>query len=821
MSVRFKVLLLFFSSLLLIAICTVIITNALFSMNNNEQELKSSEENLKIINLIINNEKSGIAYTTGDWSRWDDTYEFIKDGNSEYLNSNLQNDTFASLNLNFIIFLNKNGDVVYSKGFDLTSNSIFTIDNETINQINKNNLLNTLRGIDDTHVGLLYLSGKLAIAAAYPITSSDLKQLPDGTLIMGRFLNNSFVDYINGISQNTVEFQDSINANADITFKGLNDNNNLKLQRNSNTLTGFSLLKDIYGSSSIMVKFTSERSAYNLGFQYITIALGIFFIFMIVLIISNFLFLKKIFLDRLNKLTHFLNTVAENKNLSSQIVMSGKDEIYQLSNSANKMLSELDSAYNKINIMDERFNLIMEATNDGYFDINLKTKELYIDPLWKKLIGFKSDDEKTYLRYFYDCIDPEFREKVRAKFQTFINSNQEYYNMEFKIMINSGETIWINHRGKIVERDENGIPVRLISVLSNITSRMKNEIEIMYLSYSDKLTGLKNRSYMEKMFDKIDQKGTKQYSIIMGDLNGLKLTNDAFGHKEGDKLLCAIAEILRNNCAKDDEVARWGGDEFVVLVVDKKKKYVNGLIDKIKVSCERSNDTKIKFSISLGSAETEGRYVLTEELMKIAEERMYRNKLLEHRSVRNSTIISLETSLFEKDSETEEHTQRLSNMSKQIGIQLALSQDKLDELELLGLLHDIGKIGVPEQILNKPGKLTDKEWKIMKSHTEIGYRIATSIPELAHIANDILCHHEKFDGTGYPQGLKGQEIPILSRIVNIVDSFDAMTHNRCYKNAYSLEKAEEELKKCAGKQFDPELVLVFFKLLDTGAIDLT
>ena len=144
----------------------------------------------------------------------------------------------------------------------------------------------------------------------------------------------------------------------------------------------------------------------------------------------------------------------------------------------------------------------------------------------------------------------------------------------------------------------------------------------------------------------------------------------------------------------------------------------------------------------------------------------------------------------------------------------------MDELALLGILHDIGKIAIPEVILLKPDKLTNEEWEVMKTHTEIGYRIAASSPELAHIADEILCHHERYDGTGYPQGLVGKDIPKLSRLLSIADSFDVMTHDRVYKKAMSFANAVEELKSCSGKQFDPEMVEAFLKLLYEHSIDI-
>ena len=355
--------------------------------------------------------------------------------------------------------------------------------------------------------------------------------------------------------------------------------------------------------------------------------------------------------------------------------------------------------------------------------------------------------------------------------------------------------------------------------LANETNRMLSTLdsayrEILFLSYSDKLTSLKNRAYMERMFDELDKNKKDNYYIIMGDLNGLKLTNDALGHSEGDKLLCFVGKILTESCAEDDIISRWGGDEFIILTKNKQEVYVANLIDKIKDYCENELEFHFKISVAWGYAGNSEENQNTDTVMSLAEKRMYRNKLMDNKSARSAAINSLLRTLHEKHSETEAHTMRIKKLSIELGKKIGLTKEKLDELELLSSLHDIGKIGIPEQILMKPAKLTDEEWTIMKTHSDIGYRIASSTPELAHIANKILAHHERYDGSGYPNKLKGEEIPLLSRIISIVDSFDVMTHKRVYKEAFDKEYVIEELKRCAGTQFDPELTKEFIILLE-------
>ncbi|MFW6381744.1 MAG: HD-GYP domain-containing protein, partial [Bacillota bacterium] len=295
------------------------------------------------------------------------------------------------------------------------------------------------------------------------------------------------------------------------------------------------------------------------------------------------------------------------------------------------------------------------------------------------------------------------------------------------------------------------------------------------------------------------------------DVNGLKLVNDAFGHDLGDRLLVQIARLLDNCCRQEDVVARWGGDEFVILLPRTGRQAARRIINRINRACKKAGDDPIQPSISLGFITKEEESSDIWDKLKTAEKWMYKHKLLESESARSSIISSLEETLWEKDYETKEHAQRIKNMALKMGQALGLPENKLDELILLAGLHDIGKIAISDSILLKPDSFTEKEWEAMKKHPEIGYRIAQASSELVPVAEGILHHHEWWDGSGYPYGLSGEDIPLTSRIICIVDAFDVMVHERPYKQPIGVEEALVELKRCAGQQFDPELVRVFEK----------
>lgn len=351
-----------------------------------------------------------------------------------------------------------------------------------------------------------------------------------------------------------------------------------------------------------------------------------------------------------------------------------------------------------------------------------------------------------------------------------------------------------------------------VATFMDITRLKKMEEQIKYLSFHDKLTGLYNRTFFEEELRRLDTQRQLPLSVIMGDLNGLKLLNDAFGHEAGDRQLARIANILGSCCRKDDIIARWGGDEFVLLLPKTEAKTARSICERISNACKESMDMPIPLSIALGSATKTNPSQQIKQILKDSEDRMYQHKLLESSSARSSIIASLEKTLAERNYETEEHAQRLKDLAIQMGKSIGLSDSELDELALLTTLHDIGKIAIPDAIIIKQGPLTPEEWQTMKKHAEIGYRIAQSSPELATIATAILSHHENWDGSGYPQGLMGSQIRVISRIVAIVDAYDAMTHKRPYREPLTKEEAMAEIRHCSGSQFDPELVETFITI---------
>jgi len=454
---------------------------------------------------------------------------------------------------------------------------------------------------------------------------------------------------------------------------------------------------------------------------------------------------------------------------------------------------------------------LLNSMPDLIFYKNIDGKYIGCNQSFAELVG--RDTDSIIGHTDYDFFEREQAEFFREMDRTMLAQCDERMNEEnvtypdgIKICLETLKTPYYDSNGKVSG---------LIGVSRDITERKNREEEILYLNYHDVLTGLYNRAFFDNEKNRLDVADSLPFSVIIGDINGLKFVNDAFGHEQGDILLIEIAKILTSCCGKNEIIARTGGDEFCILLPRTDEKKTNHIVESIKQACIDYADQKDKetyyTSISLGyAAKTNVDESLT-DVIRLAEEYMYRHKLLEHKSLHSAIISSIKITMYEKSNETEEHAERMAEMAKKLGRALSLKEDDLVSLELVSTLHDIGKISIDQRILNKPGPLTEDEWVQIKKHPDVGYRIALTVPELSRVAEYILCHHERWDGKGYPQGLVGDEIPVISRVLTLVDSYDAMTQDRFYKKAMSKEDAILEIRKNAGTQFDPELSEIFIE----------
>lgn len=350
----------------------------------------------------------------------------------------------------------------------------------------------------------------------------------------------------------------------------------------------------------------------------------------------------------------------------------------------------------------------------------------------------------------------------------------------------------------------------------NFKDRLFNIKHRGKMLYRDKLTGLYNRDFFEEELSRLDTKRQLPISIIVGDINGLKLINDAFGHQMGDKTLEKAAEILTSTFRKEDILCRVGGDEFIALLPKTSKDTALEIYERVKYKCEINPLDFIKVNISLGVATKESNDTDTdiEEVLKRAENRMYFNKLKESKEAKLLMIKSLKSRLEKITYETKFHYGRLKILCMKMAEELNLSDREKEELNLLCEFHDIGKVGISKNILQKQGCLNSDEWEEVRRHSEIGYYIAKEFKEASPVDELILIHHERWDGKGYPGLLKSDEIPLAARIFAIADAYDVMVNDTPYKTRMNKVQALNEIKDKSGSQFDPKLAELFIKVME-------
>ena len=476
---------------------------------------------------------------------------------------------------------------------------------------------------------------------------------------------------------------------------------------------------------------------------------------------------------------------------------------------------------NELNIKLNEYRLIttLHSIGDAVIATNPEGQIIMMNRMAENLTGWNWDKAQNQpLNMILNTIVTQMDDGTQSN---GISSLHPLSETDDSIVLTSqnGQQFYISVNRSHIEDHQRNFFGEVI-VFRDVTQAKYENDEIRYISYHDKLTGLFNRTFFEEEIARLNTARQYPITIMMGDCNGLKIANDLFGHLEGDRLLQTIAEIIKVSIRHEDIAARWGGDEFVIILPQTDEQVGLEIRERILNYCACSDHVPIQPSLAIGSATTTEFDLDLTEVIKQAEDRMYRHKLLESKSNRNSLIRSIEKMVYEKSFETEEHANRLKEISQKVGRAVGLSDYEQEELSILSVLHDIGKIGIPDRILLKSSGLTDAEWEIMKQHSEKGYNLAKATPELVKIAESILHHHERWDGTGYPSGQKGEDIPKLSRILTIIDAYDVITHSRSYKLARSSHEALQEIEKCAGTQFDPELAKIFIELMgDDRVID--
>lgn len=372
----------------------------------------------------------------------------------------------------------------------------------------------------------------------------------------------------------------------------------------------------------------------------------------------------------------------------------------------------------------------------------------------------------------------------------------------------------------LVDQGEDEIALMTFHIQKMLNQLKDSHDRSQYMNSYDPLTKVHNRSYYERFLAQFSGCGSQPRGVIVCDIDGLQLANDLVGHQYGDELLCRVSAALVELCPEDAMIARVGGDEFVAIIADGRESFLNNLCCRIqnRVLEESSEDRSlVSLSLSLGFAGSDAESLPLGELVRLAENLMRREKLHRSQSGSSSLVSTLRSALGARDYLTEGHASRMRELTLMMAPRMGMTPRSIPDLLLFTEFHDVGKIGVPDSILFKPGPLDEGERARMRRHCEIGHEIAIATTELAPIADFILKHHEWWNGEGYPLGLREEEIPLECRILAVVDAWDAMTNDRPYRGAMSVSEAIAELRRGSGGQFDPRVVDKFVSIIEIEA----
>ncbi|MFP4370858.1 MAG: diguanylate cyclase domain-containing protein [Halanaerobium sp.] len=462
----------------------------------------------------------------------------------------------------------------------------------------------------------------------------------------------------------------------------------------------------------------------------------------------------------------------------------------------------------KLKIREKQYKKLFDQSPAGMLLLDKYGKIINVNKSICQYTGY-SKSELIGQSMFENLVPYKYKIRAQKNIEEILAGEDKEYIMETKDKFNN-KKYFLMKETKFLMPDYSSC---VLSMRIDYTDYKKQEQEIQYLSYHDNLTNLYNRTFLEEEMKRLDGSRKLPISVIMIDVNGLKLFNDTYGHQKGDQLLIKTAELLKKSTRSEDIIARWAGDEFVILLPETDEKGIKKIIDRLENNCIKTETEEIVISLAIGAAVKENPEESLFDVFDQADEKMYKQKMSKSREAKKKLIENILINLESKSWENQAHLERMKKKAAEFADFIALNNNEKKRLILLAELHDLGKVSTPKELLNKKEELTKEEWEQLKEHSELGYKIAAASKEFASIAKEILHHHEHWDGNGYPAALKKSNIPFLSRIIAIIDAFDVMRHKNIYSKKMNKNQAINELKRCAGTQFDPDLTEKFINFI--------
>jgi diguanylate cyclase (GGDEF)-like protein/PAS domain S-box-containing protein len=794
----------------------VLLTVVVFSANHillggfSDVETRETQSSLSRATTAIENELASLTAFLVDWAEWDDSYDFIAKQSPDYIKKNLTATTFLTQKLQLLVFLDAERNIVFGTMFNPMTKEFLLIPTDLQQHFKPGSPLLSDLNSEKSVRGIVVLADAPLLIAAHPVIDSERKLPPRGWLVVGRVIDEMLRSQLSKTNLLSIQLHPALAGNLAADFQQAAQQ--LSAQKptlvttlNENCIAGYALLNDLYGQPGVILRIDTPREAFLQGkrtvqyFILLMIGLGLLFTLLYLLM------LEKTVLARLSSLGRQVFQIGQQNQPSLRASVPGHDEISGLADSINRMLQSLEAAQNELRESEAATHALLSGMPDSLlridkdgFLLDYKTGRDRVFAVPAKLLAGNSIAE---------AFPPRLTEKLLTGVAQVLATNEPQW-FEHETSVNK-RPLYLEVR--LTKAGDN----EALAVIRDLTEKRELEQSLRFANVRDPLTGLLNREGWEQQLASRQLPPDQPVGIAICDVDSMRLINESLGHDWGDKALFSLASVLRSVLPLDSLIARVGDDEFAALLLNHSDAEMQQLCQAIRAEVNNSSlmENSLQFSVALGCAAAMTTAISVHDIQKLATSRMRRDKLSQSQFARERFFQSLQAALATRDFVTQQHATRLWALCQPLAKIAGLPRRRLRELKLLTQYHDIGKVGIPDQLLFKKGRLTAGEMDTMKLHVEIGHRIAQSIPELSPMSDLLLKHHEWWNGQGYPLGLHETDIPLECRIFSIADAYDAMTHDRPDRTAFPGKEAAAELRRCAGSQFDPELVEEFLRLI--------
>lgn len=549
----------------------------------------------------------------------------------------------------------------------------------------------------------------------------------------------------------------------------------------------------------------------------------------------SYFYLTKRFMTPLTELVETSNKIAAG-DFGERVTVRRYDEIGVLGQAFNDMAqrmaaivddlekavsvrtAEIQKSHDELRQHQDTLQLILDSTAEAIYGIDLDGNCMFCNRACLKMLGYQDQSEllgkNMHWLIHHSTPEGDLISLDQCKIFTAFTTGQSSHVDDEVFWKADGSPLEVEYYS--YPQFNNGELVGAVITFMDNSERRRHEEQIQFLSTRDSLTGLYNRRHFEAMLASLDRPSQLPLSILFADTNGLKLTNDVFGHAAGDELVVACAEALTKTCRETDVVARVGGDEFVVLLPQTTAEDAASIQERIEQALGEQKIAAVRSSMSMGYATKEVQEDPIAEVLEAAENAMYRQKTFDRQALDAAMIETLMHSLYAMAPLERDHAHNVSKYATLIGRELNMSPSDIKKLTEAALLHDIGKVAINPDVMNTNLPLGDLEREEMKRHTTVGFRILNLFDETLALAEGVYAHHEHWDGSGYPKGLKGTEIPLAARVITIAETYDALRSARGNR-PYAKSEALEVIKSLSGIKFDPVVVDAFMRVI--GAVD--